>query len=119
MSDSKISNLDLTNSEDYQLVHFGNESNMLYAVFAKVEVDCNNSSVIKQIDFLIRDYHSSGNDAVVFDQPKKIAGLHFLKTFSPVARSPIAIKADISIFSSVVDVLDTAVTSADCSTSTA
>lgn len=72
MSDSKISNLDLTNSEDYQLVHFGNESNMLYAVYAKVEVDCNNSSVIKQIDFLIRDYHSSGNDAVVFDQPKKI-----------------------------------------------
>ena len=45
---------------------------MLYAVYAKVEVDCNNSSVIKQIDFLIRDYHSSGNDAIVFDQPQKI-----------------------------------------------
>ena len=72
MSDSKISNLDLTNSEDYQLVHFGNESNMLYAVYAKVEVDCNNSSVIKQIDFLIRDYLSSGNDDVVFHNPSEI-----------------------------------------------
>ena len=72
MSYSKISNLDLTNSEDYQLVHFGNESNMLYAVFAKVEVDCNNSSVIKQIDFLIRDYHSNGNDDVVFHNPSEI-----------------------------------------------
>ena len=66
----KISNLDLTNSEDYQLVHFGNESNMLYAVYAKVEVDCNNSSMIKQIDFLIRAYPSSGNDDVVFHNPE-------------------------------------------------
>ena len=77
MPDLKISNLDLTNSEDYQLVHFGNESNILYAVYAKVEVDCNNSSVVKQIDFLIRSYNpningANSNDDVVFHNPSEI-----------------------------------------------